>query len=82
MGGANLVNHAAGWLEGGLTASFEKLVIDAEMLQMMAEYLRPIEIDDDPLAVWTRSTRSARAATSSDRRTRWSGTRRRSTRRW
>ena len=23
MGGANLVNHAAGWLEGGLTASFE-----------------------------------------------------------
>ena len=23
------VNHAAGWLEGGLTASYEKLVIDA-----------------------------------------------------
>lgn len=51
MGGANLVNHAAGWLEGGLTASFEKLVIDAEMLQMMAEYLRPIEVDDDSLAL-------------------------------
>ena len=47
MGHANLVNHAAGWLEGGLTASFEKLVIDAEMLQMMAEYLRPIEVNDD-----------------------------------
>jgi trimethylamine--corrinoid protein Co-methyltransferase len=51
MGHANLVNHAAGWLEGGLTASFEKLVIDAEMLQMMAEYLRPIVVDDDELAV-------------------------------
>jgi trimethylamine--corrinoid protein Co-methyltransferase len=51
MGGANLVNHAAGWLEGGLTASFEKLVIDAEMLQMIAEYLRPIVIDDDQLAL-------------------------------
>ena len=51
MGHANLVNHAAGWLEGGLTASFEKLVIDAEMLQMMAEYLRPIEVTDDELAV-------------------------------
>jgi trimethylamine--corrinoid protein Co-methyltransferase len=51
MGHANLVNHAAGWLEGGLTASFEKLVIDAEMLQMMAEYLRPIEVNDDELAV-------------------------------
>ena len=51
MGHANLVNHAAGWLEGGLTASFEKLIIDAEMLQMMAEYLRPIEVTDDELAV-------------------------------
>jgi trimethylamine--corrinoid protein Co-methyltransferase len=51
MGGANLINHAAGWLEGGLTASFEKLIIDAEMLQMMAEYLRPIEVDDDSLAL-------------------------------
>jgi trimethylamine--corrinoid protein Co-methyltransferase len=51
MGGANLVNHAAGWLEGGLTASFEKLIMDAEMLQMMAEYLRPIEVNDDELAL-------------------------------
>ena len=51
MGHANLVNHAAGWLEAGLTASFEKLIIDAEMLQMIAEYLRPIEVDDDELAV-------------------------------
>ncbi|MDX1499639.1 MAG: trimethylamine methyltransferase family protein [Woeseiaceae bacterium] len=51
MGHAHLVNHAAGWLEGGLTASFEKLVIDAEMLQMFAEYLRPIGISDDELAV-------------------------------
>ncbi len=51
MGGANLVNHAAGWLEGGLTASFEKLIVDAEMLQMMAEYLRPIEVNDDELAL-------------------------------
>jgi trimethylamine--corrinoid protein Co-methyltransferase len=51
MGHANLVNHAAGWLEGGLTASFEKLIIDAEMLQMMAEYLQPISLDDDELAL-------------------------------
>jgi trimethylamine--corrinoid protein Co-methyltransferase len=51
MGGAHLVNHAAGWLEGGLTASFEKLIIDAETLQMMAETLRPIELSDDELAL-------------------------------
>lgn len=51
MGGANLVNQAAGWLEGGLTASFEKLILDAEMLQMMAEYLRPIEVTEEELAL-------------------------------
>jgi trimethylamine--corrinoid protein Co-methyltransferase len=51
MGHANLVNHSAGWLEGGLVASFEKLVIDAEMLQMIAEYLEPITVDEDSLAL-------------------------------
>ena len=51
MGGAHLVNHAAGWLEGGLTASFEKLILDAEMLQMMAEYMKPFEVNEDELAL-------------------------------
>jgi trimethylamine--corrinoid protein Co-methyltransferase len=51
MGGANIIVHAAGWLEGGLTASFEKLIVDAEMLQMMAEYLTPVEVSDDTLAL-------------------------------
>jgi trimethylamine--corrinoid protein Co-methyltransferase len=51
MGGANLVNHAAGWLEGGLTASLEKLVIDAEMLQMVAEWMQPIDMSDDAMGL-------------------------------
>lgn len=51
MGHTNLVNHAGGWLEGGLTASFEKLIVDAEMLQMMAETLKPIVVNDDELAL-------------------------------
>ncbi len=51
LGHTNLVNHAAGWLEGGLTASFEKLIIDAEMLQMMAETLKPIVVNDEELAL-------------------------------
>lgn len=50
MGRANLVYHAAGWLEGGLTASFEKVIVDAEMLQSIAEMLVPVEVDDDTLA--------------------------------
>ncbi|MFQ5985664.1 MAG: trimethylamine methyltransferase family protein, partial [Alphaproteobacteria bacterium] len=51
MAHANLVLHGAGWLEGGLTASFEKMVIDAEILQMMAEFLRPIEVDEEALGL-------------------------------
>jgi trimethylamine--corrinoid protein Co-methyltransferase len=51
MGGAHLILHAAGWLGGGLTASFEKLIIDAEMLQMMAAYFEPLEVNADTLAL-------------------------------
>ncbi len=51
MGGANLVEHAAGWMHGGLTASFEKLILDAEMLQMMQAYLEPIAADPESLAL-------------------------------
>ena len=51
MGGVSLIEHAAGWLEGGLTASFEKLILDAEMLQMMRSFLDPILVDEDSLAV-------------------------------
>jgi trimethylamine--corrinoid protein Co-methyltransferase len=49
LGHGNLVYHAAGWQEGGLTASFEKLVLDVEMLQMMVEFLKPIVVDEQEL---------------------------------
>ena len=39
--GTNMVYHAAGWLEGGLIASPEKLVMDCEMLQMIQRYFEP-----------------------------------------
>jgi len=51
MGGAHLIEHGAGWMHGGLTASFEKLILDAEMLQMMQAYLEPIKTDPDSLGV-------------------------------
>lgn len=47
----NLVMHAAGWLEGGLVASFEKLVLDADLLQMVAEFLEPLEVSEATLAL-------------------------------
>jgi trimethylamine--corrinoid protein Co-methyltransferase len=51
MGGSHLITHAAGWLEGGLSASMEKIVVDAEMLRGWAEILKPAEFSDDDLAV-------------------------------
>ena len=53
MGGAHLIEHAAGWMHGGLTASFEKLILDAELLQMMAAYCDPVLVDTDSLALET-----------------------------
>jgi trimethylamine--corrinoid protein Co-methyltransferase len=46
LGGCNLLIHAAGWLEGGLSASKEKLVLDVEVLQMVAETFQPLVVDD------------------------------------
>jgi trimethylamine--corrinoid protein Co-methyltransferase len=42
LGGCNYVLHAAGWLEGGLTTSYEKFMLDIEMLQMFAELFQPV----------------------------------------
>ncbi len=50
-GHVSVLNHAAGWLEGGLVASMEKFVFDIEMLQMMAAWLSPIEVNDDTLGL-------------------------------
>lgn len=49
MGGSNFIMHGAGWLEGGLTASFEKFIIDIEMLQMMSEFLQPLPFEEEDL---------------------------------
>ena len=48
MAGATVTLHAAGWLEGGLSVSYEKLITDVEVLQMVAELcvLTPAEDAD------------------------------------
>ncbi len=51
LGGASLLYQGAGWLEGGLTASFEKLILDAEMLQQIAEVLTPVVVNDEELGL-------------------------------
>ena len=42
--------HAAGWLESGLVASFEKFVIDIELLRILRAEFTPFAIDEDSLA--------------------------------
>ena len=50
LAGANYVPHSAGWLESGLVASFEKFIVDIEMLRMLQEEFTPLEIDEESLA--------------------------------
>lgn len=51
LGGCNVLLHAAGWLEGGLTASKEKFILDVEVLQMLAETFQPLVVDDDEIGL-------------------------------
>jgi trimethylamine--corrinoid protein Co-methyltransferase len=50
LAGANWVMHSAGWLEGGLVSSYEKFIIDVELLRMLQHEFRPLEIDEASLA--------------------------------
>ncbi len=46
----DLVVHAAGWIEGGLVASYEKLALDVEVLQMFERIRAGIAVNDSQLA--------------------------------
>jgi trimethylamine--corrinoid protein Co-methyltransferase len=50
LAGTNWVMHAAGWLESGLVSSYEKFVIDIEILRMLQVEFTPLEIDEAALA--------------------------------
>ena len=48
--GVNLVKHTFGWMEGGLQASFEKFILDVDLIQMALTFLEPIGFTEDDLA--------------------------------
>jgi trimethylamine--corrinoid protein Co-methyltransferase len=50
LAGANYVMHSAGWLESGLVSSYEKFVVDIELLRMLEETFSPLEVDEASLA--------------------------------
>ena len=51
LAGTNFVLHAAGWLESGLVSSYDKFVMDVEILRMMEVFLRGIPLDAEGLAL-------------------------------
>lgn len=52
-GGMHMLKHGAGWMEGGLCCSFEKTILDIDLLQMVAELITPLDFSEDALAVDT-----------------------------
>ncbi len=49
LAGTNWVMHSAGWLDGGLVASFEKFVMDVQLLEMLQYEFTPMQIDPGSL---------------------------------
>src|SRR6266581_6820238 len=50
LAGANFVMHSAGWLESALVSSYEKFVVDVELLRMLHAVFEPLKIDEEALA--------------------------------
>lgn len=50
LANADLVVHSAGWLEGGLVASYEKLVVDLEVIRMLERIRAGLVVDEASLA--------------------------------
>ncbi|RDD60546.1 trimethylamine methyltransferase family protein [Ferruginivarius sediminum] len=51
LAGVNFALHSAGWLEGGLVSSFEKLVMDGDQLAMMHNMLAGVDLSENGQAM-------------------------------
>lgn len=49
--GANLINHATGWLEGGLVTSYEKTILDADLCGKIARFFDGIDLSENAQAM-------------------------------
>lgn len=50
LAGINWVMHSAGWLDGGLVASYEKFVLDVQILEILQKEFTPLEFTEESLA--------------------------------
>ena len=51
LSGVNFMLHAAGWLEGGLVASFEKFVMDADQLGVLHHFAKGVDMSENGQAM-------------------------------
>lgn len=51
LSGVNFMLHSCGWLEGGLVASFEKFVMDADQLGTLHKMAQGVTVNEDTLAM-------------------------------
>ncbi|MGB8622270.1 MAG: trimethylamine methyltransferase family protein [Paracoccaceae bacterium] len=51
LGGVNFMLHACGWLEGGLVASFEKFVMDADQLGAIHQLAAGVDMSENGQAM-------------------------------
>jgi len=51
LAGANFINHATGWLEGGLCTGFEKTIIDADLCGKLIEFCKGLDLSDNAQAM-------------------------------
>ena len=49
--GANMINHATGWLEGGLCTGYEKTIIDADLCGKVQSFFEGIDLSDNAFAM-------------------------------
>lgn len=51
LAGVNFIPHGAGWLEGGLTAGYEKVILDADLCASLQIYCRNIDLSEEAQAL-------------------------------
>ncbi|MCP4335877.1 MAG: hypothetical protein GY785_24795 [Gammaproteobacteria bacterium] len=51
LAGANFINHATGWLEGGLCTGFEKTILDADLCGKLIDFCKGIDLSDNAQAM-------------------------------
>ncbi len=51
LAGANFINHAGGWLEGGLVHGYEKAVMDADICGKVAAFAQGLDLSEKAQAM-------------------------------